>query len=293
MGYASKDGYPVLEERVRKLIKQSTGLYYKHIVLTSGAQIGIVAGLKALSQKYHQDLVHYDELYFLGYPQIAKELGLMNVNKDWYKSDSENILRLTASPSNPTGEINFDLNNRDKTIWDACYHNEIYTSPVASEHLAKPDHVLAVGSFGKLTGLNGLRLGWIATNDEYLKKQTQLIHYNLTLGVSTISLGILENFLDNVPTNSFFLKANSYLNDNRTEMAKLDHIFSTPIPKYGMFWLVEVDNKSRKLLDNLHIKYIEGTECGASEDMVRLTLGQNRDITKKMVETVLKEDSRG
>lgn len=290
LGYASKHDYSSLEKRILEIVKDSTGNIYKHCVFVSGAQMGVAAGLKALEKNFGEWVFH-DDLYFLRYPQMIKTLSMTRMNREWF--DHDGGILLTASPSNPTGEIDKEFVYKpESTIWDAAYHNEIYTSPVASAYLPRPNHCMMVGSLGKLTGINGLRLGWVATNDALLAEEIRVQHYNLTLGVSTTSLGILENLLNKVNLTDFFINANYTLNDNRSELSKLEYLFARPIPKYGMFWFTEVDSSVRKLLEKSNVKYLEGTECGGTADTLRITIGQTRTLTKSMVKAVLKKDGK-
>jgi aspartate/methionine/tyrosine aminotransferase len=278
------------ERPILQIVKNSTGAEYKYCVLVSGAQMGVAAGLKALEKNFGEWVFH-DDLYFLRYPQMIKTLGLTRMNRQWF--DHDGGILLTASPSNPTGEIDKEFVYKpESTIWDAAYHNEIYTSPVASAYLPRPNHSMMVGSLGKLTGINGLRLGWVATNDALLAEEVKVQHYNLTLGVSTTSLGILENLLNKVNLTDFFINANHALNDNRSELSKLEYLFARPVPKYGMFWFTEADSAVRKLLEKAKVTYVEGKECGGSADTLRITMGQTRSLTKDMVKAVLKGDKK-
>jgi len=290
-GYAPKEGDTVLENFVREMIKASTGLKYENIVITAGAHMGGAASLLALEKRNGAQEVYFDELHFLRYPQLVQSLNLLRASKEDYLEKGSKVLRLTASPSNPTGELQTEGREQD-TVWDACYHNEIYTSPLSAPYLPYPAHAVMVGSLGKITGLNGLRLGWVATNDKSLAARVQRHHYDLTLGPSTTSMGIAKNFFRRVELPAFYQKAYGYLCDNRSQLSKLEYLFADKVPDRGMFWFTELDVAARKLLEKVGVTVIEGFQCGGTENQVRLTLGQTRELTKDMVKAVLREDGK-
>lgn len=288
LGYPSQITNAPLESKILNLVKNSTGETYKYCILVSGAHMGIAACLKALEVDYGNK-VHYDELHFLKYPELVRSLNFTSI--PYRECDQKSSILLTASPSNPEGVICMNSGSKN-TIWDAAYHNEIYTSPITCQQISKPTHSLMVGSAGKLTGMNGMRFGWVCTNDSILAERVSTAHYELTLGVNTISLALMHDFLDKVDLNKFYWRAFSVLCDNKSELSKLEYLFHRKIPVYGMFWFTEADSSARKLLAKCGVTYTEGVLCGGSKDTIRITLGQTRDITKKMVTSILKEDGK-
>jgi len=291
LGYGDPKGDRELEDRIRSMVLRSTGTEYRHVVVTSGAHMGVAAALLAMERRLRSSEVHYDRLHFFKYPQLVRALNMIRVDADEYMQRGKNVILLTASPSNPTGLLNLQGHEGD-TIWDACYHNEIYTSPIACEQLPRPEHLCMVGSLGKVTGINGLRVGWVATSDQSFADDVRQSHYNLALTTSTICAEVAKNFFRTVDTDAFFHRAWGYLCDNRYQLSKLEYLFDVPVPEYGMFWFVRADAQARELLLRAGVTFIEGTECGGTPDQVRLTVGQRRDVTAAMVRAVLKEDGR-
>jgi len=290
-GYADKTGDPVLEKYVRDMVERSTGRRYEYVVITNGAHMGVAASLMAMEHRLNASQVYYDELHFLRYPQLVRSLNLLKASReDFYQGEAQTI-HLTASPTNPKGYVH-SVGDENRTVWDACYHNEIYTSPVSSLHLPRPEHHIMVGSLGKITGLNGMRLGWAATDDQRTMLRLRLHHYDLTLGVSTVNMAIAKTFFREVDQDNFQMRAFNYLSDNRTQLSKLEYLFADKVPSYGMFWFTEVDKQARALLQKVGVSIIEGVECGGTGDQVRITIGQTRDLTREMVKAVLKEDGK-
>jgi aspartate/methionine/tyrosine aminotransferase len=290
-GYPIENRDPFLQRAIQGMIVRSTGRYYKNIVIVNGATAGVIAALQALSGRIGSKM-KMDDLHFPCYPQMVYAAGVEWVHSDGRAlSPGERAIHLTASPSNPDGSIKTD-GDAECTIWDACYHNEIYTSPVASQILARPDHICMVGSLGKVTGLNGMRLGWVATDDDVLAMEIETRHYDMTLGPNTISMAIGNNFFKRVDVDSFMNRAWNHLCDNRTQLQRLEYLFGAPVQQYGMFWFTEADRKARALLQKVGVGVIEGRSCGGTRDQVRITVGQTRDLTREMVLAVLKEDGK-
>jgi aspartate/methionine/tyrosine aminotransferase len=290
MGYANKGGYPYLEQAILNMVVRSTGKKYKHCILTTGAYIGAMACMQVMSV-HNGPFVRFDDLYFMRYPFMVRAAGLTGMTKSQAKKHLVTQgTELTASPSNPLGEASGD-GSITHTIWDAAYHSEVYTSMLCNL-LAKPKHKYMVGSLGKTTGLNGIRLGWIACDSDQDAEEVRKAHYSLTLGVSTVSVEIAETFFREVDVYGFFKLANSYLNDNRTELQKLEYLFARPVPKYGMFWFTELDVATKRLLDDTGVTYVNGSECGGEGDTIRITIGQTRELTKKMVKAVSNKDGK-
>lgn len=289
LGYADTKGDAELENHIKEFVKLNTGLDYNHVVITSGANMAIAASLQAM-EKLHSSKVYFDDLHFLKYPHLVKAMNMLRVDKEEFLAD-ERVIQLTASPANPTGELNL-IGDKKRTIWDACYHNQIYISPVSSVHTPLPDHALSVGSMGKVTGMNGIRIGWVATNSETLARTIRERHYIMTLSVPTNSLEVVRNFFQKVDVERFMAKSWSYLCDNRHELSKLEYLFESPVNPKGMFWFTKTDKSVKDLLVRAGVTFIEGVECGGTEDHIRITLGQDRKLTRAMVMAVRKLDGK-
>lgn len=261
---------------VRDLLKDFTGVNYNSVILTHGGTGGVLASVRALGHKVGT----YDDLHYIFYPEIFKNTGV-------FYSKNEAKFLLTSSPNNPTGLISSGEVFNGDVIWDAVYHTPAYMP----RHLLnqKPKHTVAVGSFSKLLGLNGARIGYVATNDYMLANKIVKYSEVETLGVSNPSLMLLKTVVDRVDINLFSDDAGKLMDDNREQMSKIDYLFDSYVPETGMFYFPKIDVKSLKILEKAKIKYIEGNLCGDPQ-RIRLSLGQTRDITKKAVEAILKAD---
>jgi aspartate/methionine/tyrosine aminotransferase len=292
--YPPVEGDARLTELTSLLIKRMTGKQYRHVLLTHGATGAINTLMRTMGERGGG--VYHDELHFLYYPQMVRRLGMLPVERaDFFRY--EQVIHLTASPSNPTGDIH-SFGHSERTIWDGVYHNDVYTDLF----IAPPLHKAMVGSYSKYLGLNGARVGWIATDDKALYEKC--VHDALfeTLGVSTLGTALVTQILTEGEKDEpgialdkltwFEMTARGYLNDNRTELQRLEYLFNRQVPTRGMFYFSEADDAARELLAKAGVKYIDGQRCGGSKGSVRLTLGQDRDLTRAMVRAVLKEDGK-
>jgi len=285
MGYpGTGPGLPELIEDTRSVIRDETGYNYKHVLITAGAAQAIIVAVKALSLS-DCTFVRYHEPYFSHYPSLIEMAGANPVPFADDAIEYRDEVRLVDSPSNPEGKTRLD----DCDIWDATYANRIYSKL----HAANPKHKIMIGSFGKLLGLNGVRLGWIATDDSYLFDKMVDINYHMTLGVSVPSQRLVSSIIENVEMGQFTQEAALQIDCNREEMSKLEYLSGDDeVPSSGMFYWASMDSKARGLLKIAGVKWIEGTDCGGTEYHLRLNLAQSRKLTQEMVRAVRKLDGK-
>lgn len=263
---------------VRDFLIDFTGTNYNSIILTHGATGGVLAAIRGLGHNVGM----YDDVHYIFYPEMFKNTGVF-----FSKNDARFLL--TSSPNNPTGEIRSGNIFNGDVIWDAAYHTPAYMS---RKNLKKrPNHKVVVGSFSKLLGLNGIRLGFVATNDYLLANEINKSAETETLGLSNPSLSMLNGIVDRIDINLFSDDARRLMDDNREEMSKIEYLFNCQVPENGMFYFPKIDAQSLKILDKAKIKYIEGNLCGDPQ-RIRLSLGQTRDITKRAVDLILKIDQK-
>ena len=253
---------------------------YKYVGLSAGATGGVMAALRALNAN---QVVH-DDYYFPYYPTMVKQ-STRPGNK---------VVYLIDSPNNPTGEMtgsgNFDS---EVTVFDAAFHSPAYMHEVSLD--SRPESIITVGSFGKLTGLNGLRLGFYGTNDEMIYNQMRLASYNEVLDTSVTSMKILNETLEDTDMWMISRVARQRILDNRWELEKLSHVLNIDFKNdNGMFLFPVVDDKARDLLEKSGVTYIEGYKCSRpitdGHLRIRLNLGQSREVVKEAVASILKND---
>lgn len=273
-------GYGYDESKIRNyvkdLLRDFTGTNYNSVILTHGGTGGVLASVRGMGHKIGK----FDPVHYIYYPEIFK-----NCNVFYSETDAQ--FMLTSSPNNPTGDLSSGEVFNGDVIWDAVYHTPAYMPRSLLKE--KPNHSVVVGSFSKLVGLNGVRIGYVATNDHILANKIAKYSEIETLGLSNPSLALLNNVVDRVDINLFSDDAGRLMDDNREEMLKIEHLFGSYVPETGMFYFAKIDPKVIQILDKAQIKYIEGSLCGDPQ-RIRLSLGQTRDITKKAVEAILKAD---
>ncbi len=292
-----------LEDKVRNLSKELLGIQHKYIIVTNGAIQGLDAALSFFKNIPYEAYPGCPEhsilkcefaitrrLYFPHYPKIIEKNGLKHIK--WmtaYAAAHGECTEIADSPSNPEAIIGDVSDLPEKVIWDAVYNNPVYknliTPPIT--------HNLAIGSFGKLFGLPGLRIGWVGTNDkniyEYISNHIEIT----TCGVSTPSQIMIEEILTKpswMPM--FFQQAKEAINSNKTEILKVKHLFEGQIPgEDGMFFFPEVDPKALKILSKAGIQFTPGKVCGdSSGSHIRLNMAQTNEITNWAVKAILKAD---
>jgi aspartate/methionine/tyrosine aminotransferase len=298
-GYPPHVGNPELIEEVRDLIVDLTGKQYKHVLITNGATNALNAYIYAAKNGITRTLITHP-LYFMMYPGIAKLHGLehktsWSVNPSYYGGE----LGFVDSPNNPTGKLFTGPICATGTVWDSSYHTPTYCG-VRSNPGSKlkcigvtPCHEAMAGSLSKLTGINGLRVGWLATdNDAIFQKAYHYVEHDLC-GVSNPSQHAALQILKKVNLQEFYEDSKVLLDTNRDTLSRLNHIFSgQAIFPVGMYALFEVDSKLRDLLERASVHTLDGRLIGDHRDSVRFNLANSAKSTKAMVNAILKEDKR-
>ena len=287
-GYRFGEDCKNLEDKVRNLSHELLGVRHKYIEITNGAMQGLDASLS-----YYKDLDFYNVLtrdyHFPHYPKIIKKNNLFKIINENIGYSRDKTVELNDSPSNPEAIIGDVSDCPEKVIWDAVYNNPIYKIFT----LPPIKHNVALGSFGKLFGLPGLRIGWIGTDDksiyEYISNYVEIT----TCGVSAPSQIMIERILTNpswLPL--FFKEAAGSIDINKTEFLKVKHIFDgqTP-PQEGMFFFPKIDPKGLKILSKAGVQFTPGEACGdTSGTHIRLNMAQTNEIIHQAVKAILKAD---
>ena len=287
MGYPDSQGLPELVRLTQKLTKEEYLADFKYISITGGAHHGIATILRAFRGEFNST-ARIPTKYFSFYPRLLEK-----EDYDVIKSPAligNKALNIVDSPSNPEGNLSMgNVLIKNNVLWDAVYNNRIFsknreTSPNKSARFF-------VGSFSKFLGINGVRLGWIGCNTlaDYEKINNEIV--NDTLGISVPSQLMVIDILKTTNLDSFTSRAARKLDNNRETMAKLEKYMLIPVPTNGMFYLGYADKSFRDLLKKAKVNYIDGNDCGAP-GMIRLNLAQSNELTKQMVDTIIKIDNR-
>ena len=291
MSYGPDRGLEKLIEITKKMIKDTTGLEYENIIITNGATQGINVLLRVLKKEIafnggpRFDSVMTSQHGFPYYGEMIKKAGFKRIKHESFDLSVFQCIRLIDSPSNPIGkQYDCAFGNNFTTIWDSVYHSHIYTDNT----LKIPNHMAMVGSYSKLLGLTGARIGFIATNLHSLAKNCA--HENL-MENSTISIPSQELIIDimeKIDLNDFIIAGRNSLNNNREEFRKIEYLFDNqPVPEVGMFYCVHADNKALEIIKKCGIKYVD-----LGDNFIRFSLGQTNQITKDGIKSILKEDKK-
>jgi aspartate/methionine/tyrosine aminotransferase len=300
-GYPEHEGDPELIRYTKTLINELTGHQYKHILITNGATHALNAYVAAIKTP-DTDFMYTHKLYFLFYPGIASNHGLTHATQESMLTIPEKQIGIMDSPSNPEGKMHgnpfFPNSTYSKNIiFDAAYYTPTYCG-IGNKNNLKciniiPNHDAIAGSFNKLTGINGLRVGWLATDDDNIYNNAlEYIEHDIC-GVSYPSQHMALEIMKHVNLNHFYWESKLMLDSNKGEMSRLNHIFGNqPIPTHGMFALFEIDAKLKRLLEKASVKFMPGNSCGDFRDSARFNLSNSNEATKNMVDAILKADKK-
>lgn len=288
--YHLGDGNEDLIKLTRQFIQETTGEYYNYITITNGttSALNIVLRVLAKSEKKHTCYTH--KYYFPFYPHIIEKNNYKH-EKGLYRDhqqqlSQEGVIGLVDSPSNPEGDLLAYGNISNNIIWDSVYHNPVFINGIG----VKPDHRVNCGSYSKVLGLTGARIGWIATNslEDHNLFTKENLHENCTL--SHVNQNLIVDILNNIDLNNFLRAAKYRVNNNRELFEKIIYLFDNQqVPENGMFYSAWTSKHTVKVLDKLEIKYVTLDEEGGYK-FLRFNLAHYNETTQKMIRFLLKED---
>lgn len=293
MGYPAHDGDPDLIKLTKRVIKRNIGRDYEYVLITNGATGGVTVALRTYALLGYKQCWTEKPPYFRFYPDMINQAGLKHCRMGKDVELIDNAVHLVDSPSNPLGRfterkrlMNYPI------VWDTVYFNKVYSPG----NYPQPDHNVLVGSYSKLLGLNGLRVGWIATNDSLLYESLKSVVAAEYCGISVPSAKIIMKTAGKFGEKqweSFERQANFWLDWNRTEFGKLERFFGyTPVLPVGMFYYAPIDKQCRTLLEKSGVIWSPGSQLGATDDFGRFNVGQDPKVIQAAVKTILKNDKR-
>ncbi len=282
MSYAPDIGLPALVDYTKKVIYKTTGIEYQNVFITNGATQAINSILKYY-KKTGYETVCTTKYGYPFYQDMINNTGLERYNKLFTPKKYTKHLYLIDSPSNPEGEQAsgmYSLN--DPVIWDAVYHNNIYTKDLNTY----PRHDVMVGSYSKLLGLTGVRIGYVATKCPIIHKILADISLKDIATVSIPSQKLIVDILTKIDLEDFMFLGKTALDCNREQFQKIEYIFDgQPVQEVGMFYCAHADKKAFQLLEKCGINYVT-----LDESYIRLSLGQKLNLTREAMRVILKED---
>lgn len=284
--YPTHEGDPALVEVTRQVIKRQTDQDYKHVFLTNGATGGVVIALRAYAQRGVLECLTRDAPFYGRYPSMISASGLKQVEESNFKADSSTVTLLDL-PSNPLGMISQIGKVGMEVIIDGVYMNRVY----ASIMYGLPKHNVMVGSYSKLLGINGIRVGWLATNEDLLAERFKDLVTAEYCGLSTASTDILLHTLQGLNWDRFEQYAKMKLDCNREEWVELERFFGgMPVPANGMFYYGPMDPKAQEIFEKAGVVWTKGSTMGTDDGWARFNLGQTNEIIESTVRAVLKAD---
>lgn len=282
--YPTHEGDPELVEITRQIIKRQTDQEYKHVFLTNGATGGVVIALRAYAQRGLTHCLTRPAPYYVRYPSMIAASGLIHTEHLDY-----NAVALLDVPSNPLGLTSEIGRIGMPVILDGVYLNRVY-APVM---YGLPRHEVMVGSYSKLLGINGIRVGWLATNDDLLAARFKDLVTSEYCGLSQASTDILKHTLQGLNWDRFETSAKFKLNCNREEWSQLEKFFQgTPVLGVGMFYYAPMDAKAQEIFTRANVSWTKGSAMGTNDDFARFNLGAKNEIIEEAVRAILKADRR-
>ena len=292
MGYVPDDGNPILIKLTKDFLRETTGIDYKHVVITNGTTGAINVVLRVLNRLEGKKTCFTHKYHFPYYPSIITKNGYKH-EFGLYKQHEKQLAKpnsvgLVDSPSNPEGDLLLYSDHHNNVIWDSVYHNPVFINSIA----VKPDHRVNCGSYSKVFGLTGARIGWIATNNDadYIAFRDENLYETCT--ISFAGQDFLIDVLNNTDLENFMRSARYRINNNREMFDRISYLFDgQPVPENGMFYCAWATRYTVELLKKLNIKCVKLDSAG-EDQFLRFNMAQTNEITTKAIRYLLKEDKR-
>ncbi len=290
--YQPYDGDPELIKLTKQFVKETTGIEYKHLIITNGTTSALNIVLRSLQRRHGYKTCYIHKYHFSFYPTIIsknnyqQKIGLYQNHE--LELSQKNVLAMVDSPSNPMGDFLLYTDNYNNIIWDSVYHNPVFINTIP----VKPDHRANCGSYSKCFGITGARVGWIATNsdEDYLLFKEENMYE--TCSVSYLSQNFVLDLMQNTDIDAFMKSSRYRVNNNREMFDRICYLFDgQAVPENGMFYAVWASPYTVKLLDKLNVKTIQMDALG-NDKFLRFNLAQTNDLTKRAIRYIIKEDGK-
>lgn len=284
--YPAHEGDKALISLTADVIMKTLGLSYKHIFITSGATGGCVIAMRAFRQMGYSQCFTRQAPYYVRYPKMIEASGLEHTLNPL--KDHLNTVALIDLPSNPLASMKVPAFIGLPVILDAVYLNQVYMDPILVKHIP---HDVLVGSYSKLLGINGIRLGFMATNEDIIATKMSELVTSEYCGLSMPSQDLLVDILPTFDWDQFFPYARFKLDLNREQFQKIEKFFQdTPVNPIGMFYYAPVDAKAKEILARANVSYTPGSSMGTNDDFGRFNVGQDNRMIEDAVKAILKAD---
>lgn len=214
--YTSNEGIVELRDEICRYLKNTFDIEYDkdEVCLTVGGSEGLFSVLNALLNP--KDKILISSPAYPAYENIAKMIGAevvnyglnddftINIDEIREKIEKDNIKYLMLSfPSNPTGAI-LIKKQRDEladlikkknivVITDEMYSGIIFDDYYSVAQIKEiKDKIIYVSGFSKLLSMTGIRVGYVACTEKYIKEIMKVHQYNVSCTSSIGQYGALE-----------------------------------------------------------------------------------------------------
>jgi len=291
MGYCANEGDLELISLTRMFIKETTGIDYKYILITHGTTGALNIVLRVLKNVENKKTCYTHKYHFPYYPGIIAKNGYKQ-KYGLYKNHEEELAQkgtvgIVDSPSNPEGDLLLYTDAQNNIIWDSVYHNPVFLNTIP----VTPDHRVNCGSYSKVFGITGARVGWIATNnlEDYRLFMKENTYENCTM--SFAGQNLVKDIIVNTDLENFMRSSKYRINNNREMFEKISYLFDgQSVPENGMFYAAWASPYTSRLLDKIGFKYVEIDSQG-NDKFLRFNLAQTNNLTKKAIRYTMREDA--
>jgi len=309
--YTSNAGIDELREEICTYLKTFDIEYDKEdLCITVGGSEGLYSVLFALMNKGDKILIPgpaypaYENISIMIGAEVVNyglnEDFTLNINEIKAKLDKEDIKYLMLSfPSNPTGAI-LSKSQRDELVelikekdiivitdemYSAIIFDDYYSVAQAKEI---KDKIIYVSGFSKIFSMTGLRIGYVACSEKYMKEIIKVHQYCVSCAPSIAQYGALEGLkhsLDDVENmrRTFERRKNYCMNrlkELNLEVAEPKGAFYI-FPSIKKFNMIS-EEFCEKLLNEGKLACVPGTAFGAlGEGYMRISYCYSDEILKE------------
>lgn len=309
--YTSNAGIEELRSEISSYLKKLHINYGKdEICITVGGSEGLYSVLFALLNAEDKILIPgpaypaYENIsVMIGAEVVNYELNddfSLNIDSIKEKLDHDDIKYLMLSfPSNPTGAV-LSREQRDELIHlirekdIVVITDEMYASIIFDDYYSVAqceeirDKIIYVSGFSKMFSMTGLRIGYVACVEKYMKEIMKVHQYGVSCAPSIAQYGALsglkESMCDVEKMKDSFEKRKNYCMD-RLRTMNIDvaepkgafYIFPS-IKKFNM----KSEEFCEKLLNEGKVAFVPGTAFGSlGEGYMRISYCYSDEILKE------------
>ena len=309
--YTSNAGIDELREEICTYLKSFNINYTKdEICITVGGSEGLYSVLFALMNEGEKILIPSPA--YPAYENISKMIGAdvvnYSLNEDFTlniedikkKVKEENIKYLMLSfPSNPTGAVltkeqrdelvklikNEDIIVITDEMYSAIIFDDYYSIAQADE---VKDKIIYVSGFSKIFSMTGLRVGYVACENKYMKEIMKVHQYGVSCAPSIAQWGALTGLKHSL--GDVELMRESFEKRRNYCMRRLDELNIDVVEPKGAFYIFPSIKKFKlsseefceRLLYEGKLACVPGTAFGSlGEGYIRISYCYSEEVLKE------------